>query len=102
MLKNVKVAAYIEEKLAEISSRKTADAKEVMEYLTSVMRGESKASVVVVEGYGEAKIIDKPPDEKERLKAAELLGKRFELFTNKVDVDGAIPVIISGGEDLED
>lgn len=106
LLKNVKVAAYIEEKLAEISSRKTADAKEVMEYLTSVMRGESKASVVVVEGYGEgcseAKIIDKPPDEKERLKAAELLGKRFELFTNKVDVDGAIPVIISGGEDLED
>lgn len=106
MLKNVSVAAYIEEKLAAISSRKTAEAKEVMEYLTSVMRGESTASVVVVEGYGEgcseAKIIEKPPDEKERLKAAELLGKRFGLFTNNVSLEGAIPVVISGGEDLED
>lgn len=106
LLRNVKVAGYIDERLAEIRSHKTAETQEVMEYLTSVMRGESKASVVVVEGYGdgcsEAKIIDKPPDEKERLKAAELLGKRYGLFTNKVDVEGAIPVIISGGEDLED
>ena len=106
LLRNVKVKAYIDEKLAEISSQKTAEAAEVMEYLTSVLRGQSKASVVVVEGYGdgcsEAKIIEKPPDEKERLKAAELLGKRYSLFTDKVDVGGAVPVVISGGEKLED
>lgn len=106
LLRNVNVSAYIEEKLAEISSKKTAEATEVMEYLTSVLRGQSKASVVVVEGYGdgcsEAKIIEKPPDEKERLKAAELLGKRYGLFTDKVDMGGAVPVVISGGEDLED
>lgn len=106
MLRNVKVKTYIEERLAEISSKKTAEAQEVMEYLTSVMRGESESSVVVVEGYGdgcsEAKIIKKPPDEKERLKAAELLGRRFGLFTNNVNIGGSIPVVISGGEDLED
>ena len=106
LLRNVNVSAYIEEKLAEISSKKTAEATEVMEYLTSVLRGQSKASVVVVEGYGdgcsEAKIIDKPPDEKERLKAAELLGKRYSLFTDKVDVGGAVPVVILGGDTLED
>lgn len=106
LLKDVKVKAYIEEKLTEISSKKTAAATEIMEYLSSVLRGQSKASVVVVEGYGdgcsEAKIIKKPPDEKERLKAAELLGKRYGLFTDKVDVGGAVPVVISGGEDLED
>lgn len=106
LLRNVKVAAYIEEKLAEISSQKTAKAQEVMEYLTSVMRGESESSVVVVEGYGEgcseAKIIEKPPDEKERLKAAELLGRHYAMFTDKVKAEGAIPVVISGGEDLED
>lgn len=106
LLRNATVAAYIEEKLNEISNKKTADAKEVMEYLTSVMRGESTASVVVVEGYGEgcseAKIIEKPPDEKERLKAAELLGKRYAMFTDKVKAEGAIPVVISGGEALED
>ena len=76
LLTNVNIKNYIEEKLAEISDQKTAKAQEVMEYLTSVMRGESESSVVVVEGYGEgcseAKTIEKPPDEKERLKAAEL------------------------------
>lgn len=106
LLRNAKVAAYIEEKLAEISSQKTASAQEVMEYLTSVMRGESESSVVVVEGYGEgcseAKIIEKPPDEKERLRAAELLGRHYAIFTDKVKTEGAIPVVISGGEDLED
>lgn len=106
LLSNVMVAAYIEEKLAEISSQKTANAQEVMEYLTSVMRGKSESSVVVVEGYGdgcsEAKIIGKPPDEKERLKAAELLGRHYAMFTDKVKAEGAIPVVISGGEDLED
>lgn len=106
LLAKANIKAYIEEKLTEISNKKTAEATEVMEYLTSVLRGQSKASVVVVEGYGdgcsEAKIIEKPPDEKERLKAAELLGRRFGLFTNNVNIGGPIPVVISGGEDLED
>ena len=39
---------------------------------------------------------------KERLKAAELIGKRYGMFTDKVDVDGAVPVVITGGDALED
>lgn len=62
------------------------------------MRGESTASVVVVEGYGEgcseAKIIEKPPDEKERLKAAELLGRRYAMFTEKVKQESTTKVVI--------
>lgn len=88
MLGNVNVKAYIEAKLDELSSKKIADAQEVMEYLTAVMRGDSTASVVVVEGQGDgcsaAKVLDKPPDEKERLKAAELLGKRYGVFTESI------------------
>ncbi len=88
MLGNVNVKSYIEAKLEELSSKKIADAQEVMEYLTAVMRGDSTASVVVVEGQGDgcsaAKVLDKPPDEKERLKAAELLGKRFSLFKDGI------------------
>ncbi len=91
MLRNVEVKKYIDEKLDEISSAKTAEATEVMQYLTSVMRGESSAEVVVVEfqgdGFSQAKRIEKAPDEKERLKAAELLGKRYGLFTDKVNLD---------------
>jgi len=105
LLANADIKTYIDERLEKISDEKIASAVEVMEYLTSVMRGESKSSVVVVEGYGdgysEAKIFEKTPDEKERLKAAEMLGRRFGLFTDKVSVDGAVPVVISGGEALE-
>lgn len=100
------IKAYIDEKLAEISSKKTADAKEVLEYLTAVMRGESTASVVVVEGRGEgwssAIEFDKKPDEKERLKAAELLGKRYGLFSDKLTLEAPVPVIITGADELED
>ena len=106
LLAKANIKAYIEEKLAEISSKKTAEATEVIEYLTSVLRGQSEASVVVVEGYGdgcsEAKIIKKPPDEKERLKAAELLGKRYGLFSEKFGIEGMVPVVITGDDQLED
>ena len=44
----------------------------------------------------------KVPDEKERLKAAELLGRRYGLFTEKVTLDAAIPVVIAGSDELED
>ena len=106
MLKNVEVKAYLDSELERIRSEKIADATEVMEYLTKVLRGESQSEIVVVENIGdftsEARKIQKAPDEKERLKAAELLGKRYNMFSDKMKVDVAMPVVISGGEDLED
>ncbi len=42
LLRNVKVKDYIDEQLEKISSEKIADAQEVMEYLTKVMRREMK------------------------------------------------------------
>lgn len=104
LLRNTKVKAYLDERLAQISSEKIADAEEVMKYLTSVMRGESEAEIVVVEGCGDgvsnAVKVNKAPDEKEKLKAAELLGKRYGLFKEKVEVDGAAKVVIEGESDL--
>ena len=62
-----------------------------MQYLTSVLRGESESAIVVVEGcgdgYSEARTVKKTPDEKERLKAAELLGKRYRIFSEKSEVE---------------
>lgn len=105
MMKNDEIKAYIDEQKKQIHSEKIADATEVMEYLTSVLRGESSSEVVVVEGQGdgvsEARRVKKSPDEKERLKAAELIGKRHGLFTDKVNVSGAVPVVISGDDELE-
>ena len=84
--------------MAEKDAELVADQDEILRYLTAVLRGESLSEVVVVEGKGEgvskAARIEKTPDERERLKAAELLGKRYQLFTDKVDVIGAVPVVL--------
>ena len=101
---NVNIKTYIDEQLEKIHNEKIADAQEVMMYLTSVLRGESQSEIVVVEGtgdgYSDARRMMKLPDERERLKAAELIGKRYGMFTDKVNVEGAVPVVIV--DDLED
>ncbi len=87
------VQAYIKARLDEIQSRRTADAEEVLKYLTSVMRGEATAEIVVTEGQGmgvsRARTMLKHPDAKERLKAAELLAKYHQLLVPKVQVEAA-------------
>ncbi len=97
LLTKANIKTYIDEQLDKISSEKTADAKEVMEYLTSVMRGESQAEIVVIEGTGDgcsdARRMNKAPDEKERLKAAELLGRRYGLFKENVNLE-VEPVVL--------
>ncbi len=86
-LTKANIKAYINERMAKIESNRIADAKEVMEYLTSVLRGESVSETVVVEGVGdgcsEARAFKKAPEEKDKLKAAQLLGKRHGLELTK-------------------
>ena len=94
LLKDVKVSAYIREKMADKNEDTIASADEVMRYLTSVIRGQSRSHVLARNDLGAEYIMEKPPDEKERLKAAELMGKRHQLFTDKVKVDGNMPVMI--------
>lgn len=94
--------AYIDEQLAKIHSAKIADAEEVMKYLTSVMRGEHTEQVLKLVGEGVQTVTDIDVSAKERLKAAELIGKRYGMFTDKVGMEGAVPVIITGDDQLED
>ena len=106
LLGNDSVKKYIENRLEEIQSEKVADAREVMEYLTKVMRGEAISEEIVVEGTGEgcseARTMEKRPSEKDRLKAADLLGKRYGLFTDKIDIEANVPVVIMGYDDVDD
>ncbi|HGM1082293.1 TPA: terminase small subunit [Clostridioides difficile] len=78
---------YIDERIGQLESNRIADAKEVMEYLTKIVRNEAKEEVVVVSEYG-PEIIKKDVSIRDRNKAAELLGKRYRLFTDKVEVEG--------------
>ena len=106
MLKNVEVSQYIEEQLEKMHSSKIADATEVLEYLTSVLRGEAISEELMVEGCGdgisEVVHVEKKPSEKDRLKSAELLGKRFGMWNDKMNVNLNLPVFYEGEDGLED
>lgn len=99
------LAEYIEKRMAEKEASLIADQNEVMRYLTSVLRGESVSEIVVTEGLGEgisvAKRFEKGPDENQRLKAAELLGKAHMIFTEKVqqEVDMDLKITVDYGEE---
>ncbi len=102
LLAKASVREYIDARLAEIHSEKIADSTEVLEYLTAVMRGEHTEETLCLDGDGTQRKISIDVSAKDRIKAAELIGKRYGLFKENVDVLGAVPVVISGGEDLDD
>jgi len=118
LLTNANVRSYIDQKLEEISSAKIADATEVMEYLTSVMRRESREYIVVtvksrvsyyddngnkrIEDKEEPTLVEIPAKLVDANKAAELLGKRYNMFTDRLDITGgSITVVVEHdyGED---
>lgn len=94
--------AYIDERLVELKNERTADAQEVLEYLTAVMRGEYKEATLIGVGEGAQAVVDIDVGAKDRLKAAELLGKRHALFTDKVDLQTGDIVIKVGEWDADE
>ncbi len=103
-LSKLAVKNYIDQRMKEKEAALIADSDEVMRYLTSVLRGQSQSEVVVVENIGdymsEARLVQKAPDEKERLKAAELLGKAHQIFVEKVEqtVDMDLNITVDYGD----
>lgn len=81
LLRNNKVKQYLDVRMAVVDSDKIATAEDVLEYLTSVMRGEEK------DQFGlDASLSD-------RTKAAELLGKRYMLFKEQVEHSGTVDIV---------
>ena len=78
-----KLNYFIQERLRQLENNRIASQEEVLQYLTKVMRGEEK------DQFGlDASLQD-------RTKCAELLGKRYGTFKEKVEVAGNIPVVIT-------
>ena len=74
-LEKLSIKSYIEERMKVLGEKRIAKGEEVLQYLTKVMRGEEK------DQFGlDASLQD-------RTKAAELLGKRYRLFVEKVEQD---------------
>lgn len=94
LMANKKISTYISNKLDEMSSERLADAQEVLEYLTSVMRGEYTEQVLRLDGNGVQVVDYIQVSARERLKAAELIGKRYGMFKENYSVESIAPVII--------
>ncbi|MDU7068829.1 MAG: terminase small subunit [Clostridium perfringens] len=89
-LEKLSIKSYIDERINVLDETRIAKGEEVLEYLTKVMRGEEK------DQFGlDASLQD-------RTKAAELLGKRYRLFTDKIEADVNQTVVFEGEDDLED
>ncbi len=97
--------ANIQERLKEIAKEvatpKIADIKEIQEFLTAVMRQEKTEQEIVVAG-DIAKTKEKTPPISTAIKAAETLAKLQGAFRTDINITGALPVIISGDDELED
>ena len=102
MLRNVNVKAYIDEQLEKLKSERVADQQEVLEFLTSVMRGKKTEPLLVLDGEGKQKVVDAIPPIQARTKAAELLGKRYRLFTDKQEVEVQGTVVFANEDDIAD
>lgn len=97
LLENARIKTYIDERMKEIESERIAKAEEVLAFLSASLRGEVLEEVVSAEsidGMIKPVILKKQLSAKDRIKAAELLGKRYALFTEKVDLEGNVGVTI--------
>ena len=99
LLENVGIKSYIDERLKEIESAKTATQQEVLEYLTSVMRGEQKEETLIGAGQGFQKITNISVSAKDRLKAADLLNKIHQVREEKSATATENIIIVDRWED---
>lgn len=79
----------IEKRLKKIEDAKIAKADEVLKFLTSVLRGEITEEEVVVErqgDYSNARLITKQASIRDRLRSAEMLARRYALFTERLEL----------------
>ncbi|MCB7107573.1 terminase small subunit [Streptococcus oralis] len=102
LLQNTAIKSYIDERLAQLASEKIATQEEVLTYLTSVMRGETQEQTLISIGELGQTITDIDVGAKDRIKAAELLGKRHRLWTDKVEADVSGTVVFANESDIPD
>lgn len=101
LLKSAKIQERLAELAAEMNSDKIAGIREIQEILTAIARGETTDDAVTVEAQGEGisktKVTPIRTSNRDRIKAAETLGKMQGAFDTRLQVEMMIPIF--GGED---
>lgn len=93
LLATYSVKFVIDERIREKDNNRIAKQDEVLEFLTKVLRGQETETIPLPTKQG-FELIDNTPSIKDRTKAAELLGKRYTLWTDKTQLEGSIGVTI--------
>ena len=88
------IKTAIDKRNAEIQSEKTMDMQEVMELLASIARGETTEETVTNKGD----VIETATRNSDKLKALELIGKRFGAWTDKKEISGNLDIEIGMGD----
>ena len=87
LLANTNIKKYIDKRLASKEDERIMKQDEILRLLTSIARGEQTEQTLKGEGNGYQILVDKDISAKDRLKALELLGKRYGTFAEKIDVN---------------
>lgn len=102
LLEKDSIKSYIDERMKELEEEAIADQAEILKYLTRIIRDQERDEVLVNVGNFEQEKQEIKISAKDRIRAAELLGKRYGTWTEKVDMTVDVPTIISGEDELED
>jgi phage terminase small subunit len=92
-LSKLVIQEYINERIAEKDNKRIAKQDEVLQFLTNVLRGEETETIPMF-AKDHFEMVENTPNIKDRTKAAELLGKRYTLWTDKTQLEGSIGVQI--------
>lgn len=98
-LEKLSVKTYIDEQLKIMADKRIMNAEEVMQLLTAIARNEVREDVVLFGEHG-SDIASKGMSAKDRLKALELIGKRYTLWTDRQQIEGNLGVTIV--DDIDD
>ena len=102
LLENVGIKNYIEERMESKDNYRIASQDEILQILTDIARGITEEEVVQFSQLGEELRTTRKPTIKDRMKASELLGKRYRMWVDKVEANVSQQVIFEGEELLED
>lgn len=108
LLKNEKIREYVDQRLNEIKSKKVMDQQEIMERLSSIGRQEPRENYYRSEKtVGEETVVEEnkyitTPNVEEATKAMEMLGKRYVMWTDKVEQTNRNIEIVVGDWDDDD
>lgn len=93
LLQNTTIKAYIDERMKKLEEEAIADQAEILKYLTRIIRDEEREEVLVNIGNFEQEKQEIKISAKDKIKAAELLGKRYGSWTDKVDLSSDLTLI---------